>query len=105
MAAHRRVTHQGASQMLMYSTLVVADLGELRIDHIVWRGLAAGLTARYGLRFLLGLIDRLAKLHRHVSQRLRLFCDLGWIAALDSRFAVGNGGFDLPLDRQSTGLN
>src|SRR3546814_19919935 len=46
MAAHRRGTHQWASQMLISSTLVVVDLGELRIDHIVRRGLAAGLTAR-----------------------------------------------------------
>src|SRR4051794_40982322 len=86
--------------------LVVVDLGELRVDHVLFlAGLAAGRctavagAARTGLS-LLGLVHRLAELHRSLRQRVGLGRDRGGVVALERFLQVG----DRVLDRLALGL-
>ena len=91
--------------------LVVVDLGELRVDHVLFlAGLAAGRSARTagaartGLAFLLRLVHRLAELHRSLRQRVGLGLDRGGVVALQRLLEIGDARSRSPCARASPTL-
>src|SRR6185437_4281996 len=77
--------------------LVVVDLGELRVDHIVLLVPAgtAGLAARRRAGAALGLlVHRLAELHRHLRERIGLGRDGLRVVALEGLLEVRHGVLD-----------
>src|SRR4029079_5120426 len=88
--------------------LVVVDLCELRVDHVLFlAGLAAAGrctavagAAGTGLSLLLGLVHRLAELHRSLRQRVGLGRDRGRVVTLERFLEIGHR----ILDRLALGL-
>src|SRR6267142_1458050 len=68
--------------------LVVVDLGEFRVDHVVLRRV----LGRIALGLL--LVHRLAELHRNLRQRIGLGLDRLGIVALQRFLQIADGVFD-----------
>src|SRR4051794_14473016 len=109
---HRWFSHSSpwlpVSRRLGGFLLVVVDLGELRIDHVLF---LAGLARRRSTRstrtwststwlasarltFLLLLVHRFAKLHRSLRQRVGLGLDRVGVVALERFLEIGNAVLD-----------
>src|ERR1043165_2167097 len=79
--------------------LVVVDLGEFRVDHVLFlSGLAARRSAARSASprraFLLLLVHRLAKLHRSLRQRVGLGLDGVGVVALERFLEIGDAVLD-----------
>jgi hypothetical protein len=83
--------------------LVVVDLGELRVDHVLFlaglarrrsAGSASTWSAVTRLTFLLLLVHRLAELHRSLRQRIGLGLDRIGVVALERFLEIGNAVLD-----------
>src|SRR5882757_7472214 len=77
--------------------LVVVDLGEFRVDHVLF--LAAGIAratsiTRSAGAVLLRLVHGLAELHRGLGQCVGLGGDRLGVVALERLFQVGHGVLD-----------
>src|SRR5262249_11416266 len=85
----------------LFVLLVVVDLGEFRVDHVLvlaaGTGAAGAITAGTACRrgtFLGLLVDGLAELHRGLRERVGLGRDRRGIAALERFLEVGHGVLD-----------
>src|SRR5665647_1626666 len=80
------IGHRRLSRLL--AVLVVVDLGELRVDHIILRGI----LGRIGLGLL--CVHRLAELHRSLRQGVGLGRDRLGIVALQRFLQIADGVLD-----------
>src|SRR5580693_10809607 len=71
-----------------FLVLVVVDLGELRVDHVI----LGSILGRIGLGLL--LVHRLAELHRSLRQRIGLGLDRLGIFALQRFLQIADGVLD-----------
>src|ERR1039458_965696 len=82
----RVMIHRRLSRLLV--VLVVVDLGKLRVDHIVLRGILGRIA------FGLLLVHRLAELHGSLRQRVGLGLDRLGIVTLQRFLQIADGVFD-----------
>src|SRR4051794_24965155 len=72
----------------MFVVLVVVDLGELRVDHVI----LGGILGRVSLGLL--LVHGLAELHRSLRQRVALGLDRLRVLALERFLQIADGVLD-----------
>src|SRR5882757_5356235 len=86
--ALRNEGHDAARLSRLLVVLVVVDLGEFRVDHVV----LCGILGRIGLGLL--LVHGLAELHRSLRQRIGLGLDRLGIVALQRFLQITDGILD-----------